>query len=165
MGWENFEAHKPSPKETHCRSWLWWSTTKDWSLKSFSPGSSRWNRIRDQRWWMWWVWRFQIGGLSWVSDRWVFDHGSLWFCVWFQKIRKSCWRWIVWLLLKMDWWVCVCILTDVWVCVCLFLFFMLFLFIYLFMFGWQERFVARFVFVYLLEIGLCLCLCFVDKKG
>ena len=68
-----WETHRPSPERTHYRSWLLWSTTKDWSLRSFSLGSLQWNKSRDQRWWTWWVWRFRISGLSWVSDCWVSD--------------------------------------------------------------------------------------------
>ena len=50
--------------------------------------------------------------------------------------------------LKMDCWVCVCILVDVWVCVCCFC-------------VWLTRKICCWVCV-LARIGLCLCL--VDKK-
>ena len=104
--------------------------------------------------WMCWVWRFWIIGLSLVLDRWVSNCRSLWFCVS-----------IVGLLLKIDWWVCVCIcvcfLADFWVCV------------FFFVFGWREIFCCvcvcvlagdRFMFLCLankrdLLLGLCLCSC------
>ena len=95
---------------------------------------------------MWWVWRFCIIGLSLVLDRWVSNRGSLWFCVW-----------IVGLLLKIDWWVCVCIcvcfLADFWVCVFLLIFGYVFSFLCLV----DERSSAVFVFVFLLETDLCFC--------
>ena len=39
----------------------------------------------------------------------------IWVCVWSWVF----WRWIAGFL-KMDCWVCICILTDIWVCVCCF---------------------------------------------
>ena len=82
--------------------------------------------------WMWWVWRFWIIGLSLVLDRWVSNRELLWFCVW-----------IVGLLLKINWWVCVCIcvcfLADFWVCV------------FFFVFGWREIFCW---------VCVCICVCF-----
>ena len=127
--------------------------------------------------------------LSLVLDRWVSNRELLWFCVW-----------IIGLLLKMDWWVCVCFLADFWVCVffCVWLTRKIycrvcvcvivgdwFVFLYLadkidlllglclcscwrsvcvFVFGWQERSTAGFVFVFLLEIGLCFCV-WLTRKG
>ena len=47
--------------------------------------------------------------------------------------------------LKMDCWVCVCIVVDVWVCVCCFC-------------VWLTRKICYWVYV-LAGIGLCLCFC------